>query len=66
MHDRRPVQGNLLYAGFCLSDNRVEGTQECVDAINSAGNKEEVKPCMDGFLVGKKKEISSPESPIYC
>ena len=65
MYDRCPVQGNLRYAAFYLSNNRVEGAQKCIDAVNYAGNKEEIKPCMDWFLMGEKEgNILSGKSHI--
>ncbi|MBM2834852.1 MAG: hypothetical protein HW406_2013 [Candidatus Brocadiaceae bacterium] len=65
MHDRRPVQGDLFYAAFCFSDNRVESAQECIDAVNNAGDKEKIKPCMDWFLMGEKEgNILSGKSHI--
>jgi len=65
MHYRCPVQGDLLYAALCLSNNRIEGAQECIDAIENTGKKEEVKPCMDWFLMGEKEgNILSGKSHI--
>ena len=61
-----PYKGIFLMPPFTFLIIESRVPQKCIDAVNNAGNKEGIKPCMDWFLMGEKKEISSPESPIYC